>query len=135
MLGAVVYLAHPHEVRFISCNTSQKTTWTSRRSAGARFAEQLARSGPIGRFDIFKNDVDVIGVRSSVAHDAFGDFCGHFGLLVMVFTFEPANSDYRHGNSSMKHKWSVVENGLRNDHRSYVRVENVIFYINTISIE
>lgn len=135
MLTAVVYLAHPHEIRSISRDTSQETTWTSRHSAGARFAEQLARPGPIGRFDIFKNDVDVGGIRSSVAHDAFGDFCGHFGLLVMVFTFEPANSDYRHGNSSMEYKWSVVENGLRNDHRSYVRVENVSFYLNKISGE
>ncbi len=35
----------------------------------------------------------------------------------------------------MEYKWSVVENGLRNDRRSYVRVENFIFYINKILSE
>lgn len=59
--------------------------------------EQLASRCPIGIRHVLEDNVDVVGISTGVLDDAFGNFGSNGFFSGVFFTFEPADTYYRHG--------------------------------------
>jgi len=74
----------------------QRTALPSTSTGCASFAKQLPSTSPIRCLDIFKDDVDVVGICTGMVHDAFGDVGSNSGFLLLLFSFEPAHTNDGH---------------------------------------
>ena len=64
------------------------------------FAEKFAAARPVRSLDVLEDDVDVVGIGAGVANDALGDLGGHLGFLILIFSFEPADTNDGHNEYS-----------------------------------